>query len=454
MKIYSLMKSKIEQINKDAHFSEIFSGSAKVLLAKVFATIIGLGTSVIVARFYGAEIVGVVAILNSFFGIVLVFTLLGTTTSILRLIPEYKVKYSATAAYHLYRKIRIFVISSSMVIGLILFLSSGLIAGDIFGRPDLKFLFQISSALLVFKTLQSLSGQGIRAVNNINAYTKIQLVGPITYAVLLIVLTYFFYNKYNPIYIQYFNTVFVSLISLYIINATFRKQRNISDIKKSVSYKKIFNISFPMFLTSSMMVIMGQIDTLMIGVLRTETEVGYYAIGFKIAMMTTFVLSAINTVIAPKFSELFHNNNINELFKVAKKSTKLIFWTAVPILVIFVVFGKWLIINIYGIEFEKSYVVLVVISIGLFVDAISGSVMYFMSMCGFERTLRNIMFVALFFSVILNLLLIPLFGIIGAAIATAFIKILWNIMLTIYIYKQYNDYFFYIPLITRNETRN
>ena len=441
------LKTKYNNIISENNFSEIFIGSAKVFVANVIATLIGIGASVITARYYGAEIVGIVAILNSFFAIALIFTILGTTTSILRLVPEYTVKYSATSAYHLYKKVRILIIFISLAGGIITFFSSGFIAGKIFGRPDLDFLFRIGSLVIVFKSLQAFNIQGIRAAQNINAFTIMQLVGPVTYVILLVIFTFYFYDKYNPIYLQYFIAAFVAVISTHIIKSTFRNKILPSDIKKTISYKEIFRISFPMFLSSSIMVVMGQIDTLMIGILRSKAEVGYYAIGLKIAMMETFLLAVINTVVAPRFSELFNKGKIDELFKVAKKSTQLIFWSLIPIIFVFVFCGKWLIIQLYGNEFESSYYVLIILSAGMFINAISGSVGYFMNMCGYEKIFCNVIAISLVINLFLNILLIPLIGIIGAAIATSVTQITWNIILTIIIYLKYGNSFIYFPLI-------
>lgn len=443
------LKTKYYRLVSDKHFGEILTGSAKVFLTRIIATLIGLGTSVIVARFYGAEIIGVIAIINSFFSIILIFTLLGTNTSILKLIPEYSIKYSPLAAYHLYRKTRILVFSLSLLVSIAIFLLSDFISGSIFGNKDISFLFKIGALAIIFNAFQSLNMSGIRAFGKISEFAAIQLVGPITYAGLLSITTFFFYNKYNPIYIQYFIAFFVSTISFYIIKITFKEKISTSDKYQTIHYRDILKISLPMLLTSSIMIIMGKIDILMIGMMRNETEVGYYNIGFNIAMLTTFLLTAINTIVAPKFSELYHKGKIDELFSIGKKITKLIFWTVIPLLLGFVFCGRWVITNLYGDAFEKSYFILIIISFGLFVDAVSGSVAYFMNMCGHEKMLMNIMFITLVLTIIFNLLLIPKFGIIGAAIATALVKIIWNISLTIFIYKKYNDCFIYIPLLVK-----
>jgi O-antigen/teichoic acid export membrane protein len=99
-------------------------------------------------------------------------------------------------------------------------------------------------------------------------------------------------------------------------------------------------ISFPMLMTATMAFVIGQTGVIMLGMFRSEAEVGYYAIAVKLGTLTAFILHAVNSMAAPRFSELFHSDKMDELFHVAKKSAKLIFWTTAPILLGLIVLGK------------------------------------------------------------------------------------------------------------------
>lgn len=450
MKLFGFLVKRYNSIRADKHFGEIFSGSIMVFIAKILAAVISLGASVIVAQYYGAEVVGVLALINSFFAVVTVFTLLGTNTSVLRLIPEYTLKYSPGAAFGLFKKMLLLVIISSGILTLVLLFGSEIIAERIFGNPELTIFFGLASLILVFKTLQKFSLQGLRAVQNIRAFALIQLIGPLVNLLLLVVVTIVFFNKYTPVYIQLFIVVLMASISLLVVNSNFKKKLTSKNVKAPVSFKGILQISFPMFLTNSMAIFMGELTTLIAGHFLSEADVGYYATALRIAMLTTFVLQAINTVVAPKFAELFHQGLIDELFTIARKSTKLIFWSAVPLLLIFLFFGKWIIVFLYGLDFEVSYPLLLILMGGLFVNAISGSVGNFMNMCGYEKLFRNVMMISVLINIALNILLIPRIGIYGAAITTSFTQIFWNVLLTAIIYRKYNQFFLYLPFIRFN----
>ena len=444
----TIILNRYKNLRHDRLFGEILSGSLLVFSSKIIGTIIGLGTSIIVARYYGSEIVGILALINSFFAITSIFTLLGTNTSILRLVPEYFVKYSYSSAYHVMKKIVELITIWSIIIGTILYFAADLISSVVFDRPDLNFLFSAAAIILVFRTLQIITRQSLRALKKVKIFALLLLIRPVLYFTLLLFFTIYFKSNYLPVYLQYFAIFIVAIISFVLMIYSYKTGDTLDQNYKSINTKTILKLSFPMFLTSSMTVIMGQVATIISGIYLSESDVGYYSIALKIAMLTLFASQAINTVIAPKFSELYHQNQIDDLFSVAKKSTKLIFWSLMPIILVFIIFGKTIIIFLYGIEFEASYPLLLILSFGLFINAISGSVGYFMNMCGYQLQFRNVMTVCVFLSFTLNIILIPLVGITGAAVATALVQVFLNLYLTYFIWNKFRRAFIYIPFLS------
>jgi len=73
----TLFRRKLHNLVSDKKFSEILTGSAWALGARVLAAGLGLISSIIIARFYGAEVMGIVAVINSFLLLATIFTVLG-----------------------------------------------------------------------------------------------------------------------------------------------------------------------------------------------------------------------------------------------------------------------------------------------------------------------------------------------------------------------------------------
>lgn len=108
--MFSYFTKKIKELTKDKNFSEILAGSVLSLSGRIVAACFGLVSNIIIARFYGAESLGIFALVNSFLMFTALFTLSGTGTSILKLIPEHIAKYSIESAFYIYRKIHCFIL--------------------------------------------------------------------------------------------------------------------------------------------------------------------------------------------------------------------------------------------------------------------------------------------------------------------------------------------------------
>jgi len=237
------------------------------------------------------------------------------------------------------------------------------------------------------------------------------------------------------------------IIGWIIMEYAFKKRMQSHDTVHSVSRRTILSISLPMLMSTTMMFLIAQTGVIMLGMFRSEAEVGYYAIAVKLAILTTFVLQAVNSMAGPKFSELFHLNKLDELLYVAKKSAKLIFFTTSPILIGLIVLGKPILSMVFGREFSIAYPALVLLVIGQFVNSISGSSGIFMNMTGNQIVFRNIMIIAAGLNIGLNLLLTPHFGMNGTAIAAMISLCFWNITTLAYIKIKFGKTTGYFPIV-------
>jgi O-antigen/teichoic acid export membrane protein len=443
------LKKKYDSLLSDSRFDEILTGSVWALSGQIIATALGLVFSIIVARLYGADVVGIVSILNSFLMLATTFTVLGTSTSILRLIPEYLVKYSCTSAFKVYRKILFLVTAVSIGSGALFFFSAELIAGKIFSKPHLSFYFAIASAFVIFKSLTMLNTQAVRAIRFIRAFALMQAMPQGFNLLLLMLLTVFTPSMNAPIYSFLGSFALTGVAGFILIEYYFHKNIKPQDPVYAVTTREILSLSLPMLMAATMSFVIGETSVIVLGMFRTQAEVGYYAIAVKIASLTGFILNAVCSMAGSKFSELFHSNKMDELFYVAKKSAKLIFWTSVPILLCLIILGKIILFTFFGKEFVQAYPALVIIALGQLVNSISGATGLFLNMTGGHKVYRNIIFCACIVNIFLNIFLVPKFGITGAALAAMISLATWNIAIILYVKTKFGKFISYLPLISR-----
>ncbi|WP_028322848.1 flippase [Desulfatiglans anilini] len=440
-------QTKLQNLISDKKFSQILTGSVWALGARVISTLLAMITTIIIARVYGPEIIGVMAIIASFLSFATIFTIMGTNTSILRLIPEYMAKHSATSAFILYRRIQYLVAGVSVFTGCLLFIFSDLIATRLFSKPHLSFLFALAAIFVGSLSIMNLNTQAVRALQLIRTFAIMQLLPGFSKLLILLALMFIFSNPYLPVYALFGAYFFTALFGAVIMHRAFKRKTAQSDLIVHMPVKEILGISLPMLMTSTLTFMIAQTGVIMLGMFRPETEVGYYDIAVRLATLTTFVLTSINSMAAPKFSELYHTGKMEELFYVAKKSAKLIFWTTLPILLVLVFIGKPILNLFFGPDFTAAYPAMVLLLIAQFVNSISGSTGYFMNMTDNQNVFRNIILGAAIVTVALGFLLIPTFGINGAAFAGMISIVFWNITTIIYIKMKYNNSISYIPFI-------
>lgn len=445
----SILKRKYINLTSDKKFSEILTGSVYAVVARIAATGLTMIANIYIARVYGAESVGVLAVINSFLMLVTILTVMGTGTSILRLIPEHLAKYSITSAFFVYRKTQCFVAAVSLVTGMVFFFASGFVADKLFSKPHLSFFFELSSCFVIFKSLMDLNTQAVRGLRLIRMFAYMQFLPPFIMIVVLIVATFIFRHPNIPVYAQLAAYGVTALIGFWIMDRAFKEGMSPDDTVQAMDLSGILTISLPMLMTASMMFFVTQTGVIMLGIYRPESEVGYYSIAVKLATLTAFVLQAINSMAAPKFAELYHTGKMDELFHVARKSTKLIFWTTIPILAFLVLFGKPILGLLFGHDFTVAYPAMVLLIVGQFANSISGSTGNFMNMTGRQKVFRNIIFLSALINIALCFALIPRYGINGAAFAGMISLSFWNIYTVIYIKINFGSTIGYMPTLKR-----
>jgi O-antigen/teichoic acid export membrane protein len=198
---------------------------------------------------------------------------------------------------------------------------------------------------------------------------------------------------------------------------------------------------------------MNWIDIFMLGKFRTESDIGIYNVASKIADLTTITLIAINSIAAPKFAEFYGKRDMKRLGRIARQSTKLIFWTSFPILC-FLFFAPSLMLGIFGKDFQSGSTALRMLTFGQFINAISGSVGLILLMTAKERVFHKIIMTTTVINIALNYFLIPKFGINGAAFVSMLSTIFWNLSSVFYIKRYLNVITIYIPFISNRLTKN
>ena len=193
----------------------------------------------------------------------------------------------------------------------------------------------------------------------------------------------------------------------------------------------------PMLLIVGTHVIMNNTDVIMIGMMMDTSQAGIYSAAARLSSLVAVSLGFVNMAISPYIVEYFINERRVELQNFISMSVRIVALFAVPIFLLLMIFGKPA-LGLFGEEFKNGYLSMVILIVGQLVNALSGSVGYIMVMTGKQKQASIVFAISAALNIIMNLILIPFFGIAGAAVATAVSLILWNVLLAVHIRNRLN----------------
>lgn len=201
------------------------------------------------------------------------------------------------------------------------------------------------------------------------------------------------------------------------------------DSEHALSWREMLTLCIPLMLIAVMNSIIELSDTLMLGVLRSASEVSIYYIAAKIAALSTTLLFIINGTIAPDISKRWARNDRAGAFAIVRKYSRFMLALALVILLAIGLLREY-ILAVFGAEYrEQGVYPLLVLAAGYFFVLAAGPLGIFMTMTGNHRRYLHNNIAACVINVALNLILIPRYGVNGACFATAVALTLKNALL-------------------------
>jgi O-antigen/teichoic acid export membrane protein len=229
-------------------------------------------------------------------------------------------------------------------------------------------------------------------------------------------------------------TVFAASIALVAIlvgtQRTFRHAR--AHTPRYDEWRQWLAVSVPMLLMGVVQELMNQVDIILLGQMADAKQAALFAASWRLASLVPFALVGLATMGAPLIAAAYERGSLDELHRVSKIVARLSLLFAVISALLLYALGKPL-LGLFGPGFAAADGVLSILLIGGVVNAFTGVVSYYATMTGRERQALVIFAGALALSIVLNVLLIPAFGAVGAAVASSSATAAWNLALLVYV---------------------
>jgi O-antigen/teichoic acid export membrane protein len=421
---------------------ELIRGASSYAIVQFFAMLVGVVYYIVLARMYGKSAIGAFALSMTIAHMFQLVGTLGCQRSATRFVAAVP-KDQPTARRRVFSRMVVLVLPALAIAGVLLYLASSWLSQGVFRKEELAFTLPVLAFALPLLGLHAVTHGALLGIKRVAEASAFSSLIPATVATVALVCGALLWMPAKifmvPIYAHLLGLSVAVVIGLAIWCRWVPSGGEVRDVP---SYGELLRVSSPMMITAGMHLLLNWTDTLMLGYFRETAEIGEYRIAFRIAVLNGFALTAVNSISRPKFAETHAAEDIARLRRIARDATRIVMLVSLPVFLVTVIAPEF-VLGFFGPEFKAVAPVLVILCIGKFFSACCGPVGSFLNMTGQQVPMGRIMVVSAVMNAVLNFLLIPRFGLIGAAVATTISVVAWNVAATLRVYRTHGFFFWF-----------
>ena len=374
--------------------------------ALIFQKILAFIYFSLIARMVGVEDTGKYVFALSFTTLFAIFIDLGLAPVLTREIAKFKDRTRQYLSNILALKIPLAVVTYLIVVGMV----------NILGYPPITKNLVYISGIIMFIDSFSLSFWAVLRGHQRLKYESLGVIGLQLITVSLGGLVLFFKLGLTPLVMALLIGSLFNL-SLAVTVVTRRLKVSIIPHYEPEVLRLLFRIGVPFALMGIFSRIYTSLDTVLLSTLVGDAAVGWYSIPIKITLALQFLPMAFMAALFPAMSEYFISNK-EKLAKTFEKAMHYLMIISLPMAAGIIVLAEPVILKVYTVEYLNSILPLKILMVSLFFLFINFPVGYLLNACNKQVTNTVNMGITVVFSVVLNIILIPRFSYVGAAVTS------------------------------------
>src|SRR3989344_4213864 len=409
---------------KNDGLTNIARGAGILFFGSLVLYLFGFVQKLLLSRYLGPSDFGLLSLGMMVVNITALLATLGTNNGIIKYIVEYNVandmprlKGTVYAATKL-----AFLFSSFSSIIFIIF--AKFIAITFFHNEQFVPLLIIFSLSIPFFTITKLIGKSFIAFKKPEYSLTSSLIGREGLLILLIGIVILISGSVVHIAFAFLLSAIIGLA----VNFFFLEKKVVpiftSKEKPIMEYKKLLQFSLPLFLSAIFLDVMGWADTFLLGYFKDAAAVGIYNVALAISSSIIIFLASFSRIAFPILTELRTKMDPLEVGKIFTVITRWIFLLSCPFLILFLSFPKTIIGILFGNEYISAYPAAIMLILGSFISVVTGPTVEVLKSFDKVKFIFWVNISAAAINIIFNVILIPTYGLLGAASSTAFSVIL------------------------------
>lgn len=402
-------------------------GSIIIFLGMIFSKIFGYIYRLIVARIgveqYGSLSLGIIII-----GIVIMVSTLGLNLGVLRYVSFFIGKKDDQKIKGIINSALKITIPISIIFGLLLFIFSDKISYLIFKNFELSIILKILSISVPFYATARIFLSTMFAFKKVKYVIYAQNITENLLKVLITALLVILGYGVIGATIAYV----LAIIGVFILSFYFLQKKIFpfldGNIKGFFSSKVLLLFSLPLLFSNLIELIIEWADNIIIGIFKGSYFVGIYNSAFPTSMILVMIPVALSALFIPILTDLYAKDYKDKMKDIYKLTTRWIVILNLPLFLLMIFFSKQILSVLFGNEYSIGSSSLIILCLGYFIYSIFIINQQVLLVIKKTNLILINTLIAAVFNIILNLILIPRYGIVGGAIATTTSLIIISIL--------------------------
>ncbi len=421
----------------------VAKGGGVTFAGKMFLAVIRLVTAVLLTRLLGAHQYGMYNLGLSAANIAAGLAIFGLDTALVRYVAMLAGRRDERGVWGALQVGIGTATLLSVFTGTALYALAFPIASNVFHEPQLAPVLQLISAIVPFLVLSEVLAGANRGFKRMDYPVIAQFVAqPIIRLVLVLALAVQGLSTMEAIIIFGVADLAASLIMIYFLHKEFGIRRPVHAARRDV--RAILGFSLPVWMSEMLVKFHNNIQTLFIGSLDSLAGVGVFSVASQLTVVSGQFSSSINTSTKPVIAELYDQGDMKQLGRLYQTTNKWALMVQFPVFLAMVLFPGP-ILSIFGETFAEGALVLAILALGDLIHVGTGMGGSIIDMTGHTRLKLVNSLLRLIVYLSLDILLIPQWGIVGAALAALIGEMFINLLRLL-------EVFFLFRLLPYNRT--
>ncbi|HVS79304.1 MAG TPA: oligosaccharide flippase family protein [Candidatus Saccharimonadales bacterium] len=413
----------------DSDFKEVLVHSFFAFLVIGLAGIAQLVFNFVLGHKFGASGLGLYYLAYSFIFMLSLLGRLGFNRAVVKFIPGFVSQKEWGKLYGLKRTAERITWLLTLILTAAILLLAGFFAHSIFHEPEAAKYLRVLALCLPLMSLSYVQTGILSGLKLIRESVFLERAGVNLFAIFFVLIFAGWLGLDSAI----IGTVIATYLTVLAANALIKKHVPRTGHIVPFDQKLLLGVALPLFFVDFSNQMTGQLNILVLGAKSSAGVVGVFSAALQVSAIIGIVLTGVNYITTTKIAELHSRAERSKLDLLASKTAALGLLISLPLVIIFMV-APGPILHIFGSSFNGGSLALRFLVIAQLINVGFGSVVQILSMTGYHKPLAYATVGTVFImNVILSLILVPIYGLNGAAAAVAISLIAKNIILLIMI---------------------